>query len=180
MTLCSAACFAIDTIHSRSYEYPGIAVLSVPFRSVSFRFSPITYISSFHSRREGKRKTRRKSASNTRRKTILEQLPAHERLKTAGLQHHPFIRCIPYTTVSMSDENEYYAYSSDEDNDVFMSQHTDDEEEDEDDTSLDPDEKEAMALENPNAAPVQSSFMGTFGLQLLLLLTLLSMKKGIK
>lgn len=62
--------------------------------------------------------------------------------------------------MSMSDENEYYAYSSDEDNDVFMSQHTDDEEED-DDTSLDPDEKEAMALENPNAAPVQSSFMGT-------------------
>ncbi|GAX23832.1 ariadne-1 [Fistulifera solaris] len=58
--------------------------------------------------------------------------------------------------MSMSDENEYYAYSSDEDdNDVFMSQNDDDED---DDTSLDPDEKEAMALENPNAAPVQSSF----------------------
>lgn len=63
--------------------------------------------------------------------------------------------------MSLSDENEYYAYSSDEDNDVFMSQHNDDDDdadEEDEDTSLDPDEKEAMALENPNAAPVQSSF----------------------
>lgn len=59
----------------------------------------------------------------------------------------------------MSDENEYYAYSSeDEDDDAFMND--DEKYNQDDDTSLDPDEKEAMALENPNAAPVKSSFSG--------------------